>query len=366
MDQEGPITNALPFKVTPIPRITQPSETIPDASSPPSIPFEEVLQDLSAGGSDSLPEIPIGGRLQHFHHIWESSSVETWILQTARDGLTLEFVSYPPNRFVQCALPYLLDKYRLMQLEISHLLEIQAIEQTGRDDSGEQEGTGFYSILFLVPKSSGGWHGVLKLRHLNLYISYRRFKMSSLWSILDCVRPGDLLQSIDLKEAYLHVPVHPGHRSYLRFTFANRHYQYRAMPFGLSSAPRTFTKVLGAVIAVLRAVSVRLMAYLDDILILLSSIDQAHRDSWLVIHTLQHHGFTLNVEKSHLIPTTSILHLGTVIDSIQGLVFLSPERRTSIHHLVTQVLSTRRMPLLMLSQLLGKMISCIEIVPWTR
>lgn len=118
-----------------------------------------------------------------------------------------------------------------MELEIQHLLDIEAIEPVPRD----QERAGFYSILFLVPKSSGGWRGILNLKQLNLFVLYRRFKMYSLRSILGCIREGDLLQSVDLKEAYIHVPIHPMHRQYLRFTYANRHYQYWAMPFGLIS-----------------------------------------------------------------------------------------------------------------------------------
>lgn len=39
-----------------------------------------------------------------------------------------------------------------MEAEIQHLLDIKAIEQV----PAEQRGCGYYSILFLVLKSSGG------------------------------------------------------------------------------------------------------------------------------------------------------------------------------------------------------------------
>lgn len=77
-------------------------------------------------------------------------------------------------------------------------------------------------------------------------------------------------------------------------------------------------------------------------------------------------GFTLNLEKSHLHPTTRILHLSAVIDSAQGKVFLSEERRLSIRSLVDQVLSLQSVSLILLSTLLGKMILCIAIIPWAR
>lgn len=90
------------------------------------------------------------------------------------------------------------------------------------------------------------------------------------------------------------------------------------------------------------------------------------QDSAIAIQVLQSHGFTLNEEKSLLRPTTRILHLEAVIDSVRGQVYLSSDRQASIKDLVTQILSQWSVPLLLLSQLLGKMISCIAIVPWAR
>lgn len=78
------------------------------------------------------------------------------------------------------------------------------------------------------------------------------------------------------------------------------------MPFGLSSAPRTFTKLLDVVAAHLRAKFICLLCYLNDILVMSSSLPQADLDLQLMIQTLQDHGFTVNWEKSHLTPSISL------------------------------------------------------------
>lgn len=75
------------------------------------------------------------------------------------------------------------------------------------------------------------------------------------------------MQSLDLTEAYLYVPILPLHWQYLRFQYVGHHYQYRALPFGLSSVPRTFTKLLAALVAHLWALPVRVQCYLANILI---------------------------------------------------------------------------------------------------
>ncbi|XP_013917950.1 PREDICTED: calcineurin subunit B type 1 [Thamnophis sirtalis] len=197
----------------------------------------------------------------------------------------------------------------MMQAEIQHLLDIAAIEQVPRG----QEGRGCYSILFLVPKASGEVRAILDLKKLNIHIAYKRFKMQSFQNILGCIRQGDFLTSIDLKEAYLHVPIHPVHRKFLRFQFANQHYQYKALPFGPSSASRTFTKLLAAVAAHLRTRPVRIICYLDDILLMSVSRQRACQDLNATIHALQQHDFSVNLEKSHLEPTSRIQHLGSRI-----------------------------------------------------
>ena len=53
--------------------------------------------------------------------------------------------------------------------------------------------------------------------------------------------------SIDLKDAYLQIPIHPASRKYLRFTAGGKTWQFRALCFGLSTAPQVFTRVMAPV-----------------------------------------------------------------------------------------------------------------------
>lgn len=96
------------------------------------------------------------------------------------------------------------------------------------------------------------------------------------------------------------------------------------------------------------------------------SSNQDLKDLHLTVRTLQSLGFSINFQKSHLLPTTKILHLGTVIDSEDGSAYLSPERLNSIQSLTRQVDARQSVSILTLTRLLGKMVSCIGIVPWAR
>ncbi|XP_039187629.1 uncharacterized protein LOC120302772 [Crotalus tigris] len=108
---------------------------------------------------------------------------------------------------------------------------------------------------------------------------------------------------------------------------------------------------------------VRVQCYLDDILVQSSSLQTAQLDIQTTILTIQNHGFSVNFKKSHTTPIRRLQHLGAIIDSSLCKVYLSLERRTSIRKLIRK---DRRVSLAQLSKLLGKMISCMGIVPWAR
>ncbi len=72
---------------------------------------------------------------------------------------------------------------------------------------------------------------------------------SSEWktcSILRDLQQGMWMISLDLNDAYLHIPIIPQHRKFLRFALRDhqgilRVYQWGVLPFGLATAPRVFT-----------------------------------------------------------------------------------------------------------------------------
>ena len=51
------------------------------------------------------------------------------------------------------------------------------------------------------------------------------------------------MYSIDLKDKHFHFSVHPKYMSFLQVSFKGQLYQFRALPFGLSSAPWLFDMV---------------------------------------------------------------------------------------------------------------------------
>lgn len=189
-----------------------------------------------------------------------------------------------------------------------------------------QRRQGVYSIFFTVPKRNGDFRSVLDLKYVNKYTHLHHFHMESLRSITEAFQLREFLTSLDLTEAYLHIPMHPSHHRFLHFCISKQHLQFKALPFGLSTAPRVFTKVLVNPVSHLRQQGIHVHPYLDNLLIRSVSQERAQRDTARVIQCLSEHGFLINRNKSKLTQTQHITHLGMVIDTRCMKIFLTRDR----------------------------------------
>ena len=158
-------------------------------------------------------------------------------------------------------------------------------------------------------------------------MAYRKFTMETNRTILQSLKPGDWLASLDLKDAYFHVPIRPSHQHYLRFAYDDKVFQFKVLPFGLSSAPRVFTKMLAPIVALIRQRSIRFHPYLDDCLIVASNPQTLRQSVQKSISILTKAGFTVNWKKSSPEPCQYLKFLGMNIDSLHSKVFLPEDRR---------------------------------------
>ena len=191
-------------------------------------------------------------------------------------GYCIPFLREPPLSKVPIPMP----SYHSLSTKGVVLGEVtQALIAKSAVELAPLPSLGFYSRLFLVWKTSGSWRPVIDLSTLNLFVDVSHFKMETIQSVLLSVRQGDWMASIDLKEAYLQIPVHPESRRFLRFVAHGQVYQFTALCFGLSMAPQVFSRVMAPVSAILHTCGIRMRRYLDDWLVQSSSCDSHPRPS---------------------------------------------------------------------------------------
>ena len=142
---------------------------------------------------------------------------------------------------------------------------------------------GFVCSLFVIPKKMRGFRPIVNLKPINKFIKYEHFKMENLQAVRFFLRKGDWMVEVDLKDAYLIVPIYSSPKTFVRFQWQGPIYEFSFLAFGLSPAPRIFTKILKVVMAFVRKQGVRLVIYLDDILIINESREGALADLKLVV-----------------------------------------------------------------------------------
>ena len=193
---------------------------------------------------------------------------------------------------------------------------------------------------------------------LNLRVLKSPFKMGNLQFVLLFVQSGDWMISLDLKDSYLQVPIHPDGRKFLRFVAFDRVYQFKTLRFGLFTAPQVFMRVMAPVSTFLHRAGIRICRYLDVWLIQAPSLALVLQALDMVLQLCQDLGIVVNWEKSNLIPSQQVVYLGVILYSlsfraspsqprVEKLLSISDEFQSS----VAQPVSSWRMLLGVLSSL---------------
>lgn len=107
-------------------------------------------------------------------------------------------------------------------------------------------------------------------------------------------------------------------------------WQYKALPNGLTSAPRLFTKLLKPILGLLRSQNHIVMAYLDDILIFGVTKELAEVTVKATKTLFEKLGFLIHPVKSKLTPTKVIDYLGFIINTVTMLVTLSKGKQQDL------------------------------------
>ena len=284
-------------------------------------------------------------------------------MEVLRVGYRIPFLRHPSLSEVPIPMP----SYNPLSTRGVALGEVtQALIAKGAVELAPLPSPGYYSRLFLMWKTSGSWRLVIDLSTLNLYVDVSHFRMETIQSVLLSVRQGDWMASIDLKEAYLQVPVHPESRPFLRFVAHGQVYQFTTLCFGLSTAPQVFSRVMAPVSAILHSRGIRMRRYLDDWLVQSSSCESLLHDLHVVLDLCRDLGIVINLEKSNLVPSQVAQYLGVVLDAQSFVASPSPDRIARLRSTAGEFLSSTDPPAGIWLSLLGMLSSLSHLVPGGR
>uniref|UniRef100_A0A914YLL5 Reverse transcriptase domain-containing protein n=1 Tax=Panagrolaimus superbus TaxID=310955 RepID=A0A914YLL5_9BILA len=246
------------------------------------------------------------GRLKFFISNWKLITQDRWVLKTIK-GYSLPFKSLRGQLSSRFRTPKITSE--VIEKEAKELLAKKAIFKI------REKKARWISPIFLVPKKDGSQRPVINLKGLNKKVIVKHFKMENLLMVKDLITKGAFMAKMDMKDAYFGVPIKREYRKYLCFQVNGQMYAFRALPFGLATAPRVYTKVIRPIAAYLRKLGINLIVYLDDWLFLADTAEKLEIDLKLASKVLTALGLVINKEKSILVPQQKIEFLGLEIDS---------------------------------------------------
>lgn len=145
--------------------------------------------------------------------------------------------------------------------------------------------------------------------------------MDTLETVTRMMKPGCFMASMDLKDAYYTVPIHPDYQKYLRFMFNGTPYHYTCLPNGLSSALRIFKKLLRPVFFTLHTKGHLSSGYIDDSYLQGDTVEECQQNITDTACLFSRLGFHINPTKSVLTPSHVLTFLGFILNSLQMTVF---------------------------------------------
>ena len=171
----------------------------------------------------------------------------------------------------------------------------------------------YASSLLMIPKKDSGWRWVVDFRKLNSSIKRpNAHPLPKIDPMLWNVKGGTIFSSIDIKDAYLQIPLSAESKQKTAFTVPGRGlFQYTRLPAGLKDAAGRWQSAIEKVLGN----DPHMMVYMDDILIWSPNLDWEHHKALIrkVLQKLADAGLTIKMSKCTF-GRKRTLYLGHVID----------------------------------------------------
>jgi hypothetical protein len=250
---------------------------------------------------------------------WKELTTDRLVISTIVHGLTLPFLKKAPP-------PQVLPQHRLSAAHIS-VLSNKYKELAERGILRRATRQFLVSPQFVVEQADKD-REIFDGTFLNSFLHYAHFKMDSLATARHLARAGDWAIKIDLSKMYNTFAMHPAHRKYVQIFWpgTGEVWEYWGAPFGLTHLPRLMTRIMKTVARWIRRKGFRCVVYIDDFLILdqdWSKLNLFSQELQVLFFEL---GLAVNLQKSVLVPTRTLVFLGMEFRLELGTIAL-PERK---------------------------------------
>ena len=254
------------------------------------------------------------------------------------------------------------SQVQFVDTKIAELLRENCIQEVVSSSKNS-----FMSNIFLVAKKDRqSWRFIVNLVHLNKFLTPKFFKMEGLKDICRLAEKDSYICVCDIRDSYSHVYVRPRYQSLLSFNWKEKTYKMTSLPNGLKSSPFIFSMIGRQLAGHLRAQGVKLVIYIDDIIIIGKTKHQCKQFRDLVLDTLSKCGFLVNYKKSQLEPSKLAEALGFAINTSDQTIKLTVNKREGLIKTFEQALNKDRLTIKHFARLVGLAVSTFYCFPFGK
>ena len=168
------------------------------------------------------------------------------------------------------------------------------------------------SPVVLVRKKDGKWRFCVDYRRLNAVTQQDAYPLPRIDDSLDALSGSKFFSTLDLISGYWQVPLDADASEKSAFATRSGLWKWKVLPFGLTSAPATFQRLMERVLHGLHWKS--LLLYLDDIIVIAPDFSTHLHRLEEVLKRLQQAGLKLKPSKCELLQP-EVRYLGHIVSS---------------------------------------------------
>lgn len=185
--------------------------------------------------------------------------------------------------------------------ELRRLEEIDVIKKI--------DSSPWISNLVVAPRPSGEIRLCVDLREVSKAIIPDKYPLPSQEELMTEFCGSTIFSKLDLRKSYLQIPLHEDSKHLSAFITRDGVFQYKRMPYGLSSAPSAFQKILSSILSGVKGA----FNIINESIVHGKDSEQYDERLNKVLSLLNEHHLSLNTGKC-LFSATEVDFFGSVLD----------------------------------------------------
>lgn len=151
------------------------------------------------------------------------------------------------------------------------------------------------SPCFFIKKKDGSLRLVIDYRRLNQITIKDNYPLPIIDTVLDSLAGASVFSTLDAASGYHQVPMDPDSMDKTGFVTPQGTYEFKVMPFGLTSAPATYQRMMANLMG--EYVGQFTMVFIDDVIVYSRNMEEHQEHLRLVLEKCQKAGLRLKFKK---------------------------------------------------------------------